>query len=214
MGKLRTARRIGLAALIAALHLAAVEALLSLHPPSGPRAAREYPPLNIVTLPRLQDVAPAPGGPATLTPQLAAPGPFPIPALPAPPVIAPAAPDPALAALGQYLECRLPGELRSTEDKERCARIMRELPVGPPRDLPLTEEEKALALRFEHEHKALNAPLAVPCLFGAMINPVCVAMTLLTGGDWITTYADTPNRPKEPLATGMVGRSGKPPGYP
>ena len=204
-------RRIGAAVVIAGLHAAAIIALLALRPPAAPR--QEAPPLTIVTLPRLQELGPAPNADAAPTPPRAITAPFPTPALPAlPPLTAPS-PDPGVAALGEYLGCRMPGQ-KSTAEKERCDGILRALPATPPRDAPQTEQEKALARKFDHDQKALESPLAVPCLMGGMISPLCVAATLLTGGDWVQTYADAPERPREPLPTGMVGRSGRPPGYP
>lgn len=214
MGKFQRSRRIGTAAIIAALHIVALSLLFALRPQSVPAPETERPPVTVVILPREESPGPAPADNPVFTPPLAITAPFPMPALPAPPAITSPLADPALAALGQYLGCRLPAEQQRTEDKERCAEIMRNLPVGSPQAIPQTEEEKALARKFDHDQKALNAPMAVPCLMGAMISPVCVAATLLTGGDFITTYADVPEHKHEPLATGMVGRNGKPPGYP
>ncbi len=196
-----------------ALHLAVLIALFALRPLSAPPPATALPPIAVVTLPRVDEPGQAQAQSPMFTPRFATPAPVPTPALPPLPAFAAPAADPAQAALGQYLGCRLPAEQRRTEDKERCAEIMRALPVDP-KAIPPTEEEKALARAFDHGQKALNAPMVVPCLMGAMISPLCVAATLLTGGDFITTYADTPERKHEPLATGMVGRNGKPPGYP
>lgn len=213
MDKFLRSRRIGIAALIAALHAVALTLLFALRPPSAPPPATELPPVTVVTLPRVDEPGPSPARNPVFTPHLTIPAPVPTPALPPLPAVAQPAADPALAGLGQYLGCRLPAEQRLTEDKERCAEIMRALPVDP-RKAPPTDEEKALARKFDRDQKALNAPMVVPCLMGAMISPLCVAATLLNGGDFITTYADVPERKHEPLATGMVGRSGKPPGYP
>ncbi len=204
MGIYPHARKPVLALAILAAHLAVVHMLLALRPPP-PEKTAERPPVTVFMLPRIQDLGPALPGPATLTPNLTPPPTF---SLPTPPVITPAAPDPGLTVLRQYLGCPLDSGLY-TEDKERCAKMMRDLPVGPLPNLPPTEEEKALARKFERDQKALESPLMVPCLAGFMINPVCIAATLFGGGDFVTTYSETPARKRDPVATGMVGRSGR-----
>lgn len=203
MANSQRSRQFGLAALIAALHLAALEALLALRSPPAPVAQQPLPPLTIVTLPRLRELGPAPADASASTAPLAIPNLAP-PPLPTLPQIAPAAPDPALAALGQYLKCRLPGEVQITEDKERCAQIMRTLPTGPLP--PPTEEEKALARMFEHNQRALESPVFVPCLAG--ILTACLA-SIFGDAPFVATYGGGGDRkPDPPVATGMVGLPG------
>ena len=217
MGIHPRAKRTGVGAAILGAHLAALYGLLALRPPAPP-AIVERPPLIVMLLPRREEAPPAGAG----RPAFAAPGIVPLlpPLLPAPNAITLPAPvpDPAQAALRGYLGCRLPGESGGyTEDKERCAKMLRDLPVGPLPDPQQTEAEKQLAQKFDHAQKTLNSPTVVPCLAGLMINPLCIAATLMNGGDFISTYADTPSHPSAPLATGplatgMVNKSGHTPG--